>query len=56
MRDRIWFAQLLRGVAALIVMYRHLGVSFWVLNKELAAIIGLRPSAGLAAFHRDAIH
>lgn len=43
MRDRIWFAQLLRGVAALIVMYRHLAVGFWIANAPVAAFAGVRP-------------
>ena len=45
MRDRIWFAQLLRGVAALIVMYRHLAVGFWIANAPVAAFAGVRPLA-----------
>ena len=45
MRDRIWFAQLLRGVAALIVMYRHLGVGFWIANAPVAAVAGVHPLA-----------
>ena len=43
MHDRIWFAQLLRGLAALLVMYRHLAVAFWANNAHLA------PFAGVAA-------
>ena len=45
MRDRIWFAQLLRGVAALIVMYRHLAVGYWIANAPVAVFAGLRPLA-----------
>ena len=45
MRDRIWFAQLLRGVAALIVMYRHLAVGFWIANAPVAAFAGVLPLA-----------
>ena len=45
MRDRIWFAQLLRGVAALIVMYRHLAVGFWIANAPVAAFAGVSPLA-----------
>lgn len=46
MRDRIWFAQLLRGVAAFIVLYRHLFVGFWIANVPVAAFAGVLPLPG----------
>ena len=47
MRDRIWFAQLLRSVAALIVMYRHIAVGFWIANPDVAAFAGVLPLAAV---------
>jgi len=43
--DRIWFAQMLRGIAALTVVYFHLGELFWVDNEFVAKFSYLHPIA-----------
>lgn len=42
---RVWFAQMLRGVACLLVVGHHLGYAFWALNGSTAAAARVDPLA-----------
>jgi peptidoglycan/LPS O-acetylase OafA/YrhL len=47
MQGKIWFAHMLRGLAALSVAVHHLCVGFWVVNPAVAELAHTRPLAAI---------
>src|SRR4051794_40869200 len=45
--EKIWFAHLLRGLAALLVVYRHLFEVFWLANPVAAALAHTEPLSSI---------
>ena len=44
-RDRVWFAQAIRAVACLMVVWAHLGESFFIAPRTIAQLALIRPVA-----------
>ena len=46
--DKIWFVHVLRGFAALLVVFCHLGVAFWTNNAAVGQLTGTGDLASIS--------
>jgi len=49
--NKVWFAQALRGIAALSVVIYHLCGKFWMSNDAISSIMFLKPAKNISLFY-----